>query len=230
MPNSRCGLILDAGFKTRNLSPVGFKMNSISPALKQAAVDGNLDKVRSLVERGADVNASDRYGSGTLLNFHPDVTAYLLSQGADPNLQTNEFGASVLAGLCYVDNVECARLLLEHGADPDRGRDESLETPLHHALARDASVELVGLLIQHGANINSRTRPGVISHNFFGATPTRGETPLHRAAAYASIAVVRALLAAGADLSIEDADGYLPRNWAGWHRRSKELVELLSPG
>ena len=82
-------------------------MTSASLELKQAAFDGDLDKVRSLVESGADVNATDQYGSGTLLNFHPGVTAYLLSKGADPNTQTNEFGASVLAGLCWAAS-DCA--------------------------------------------------------------------------------------------------------------------------
>ena len=204
-------------------------MNSISLDLKRAAFDGDLDKVRSLVESGADVNAADQYGSGSLLSFHPPVTAYLLSKGADPNIQRNEHGASVLAGLCYVNQVECAKLLLEHGADPNRGRDESMETPLHHALAGGADMELIKLLIDHGANVNATTKPAVFSYNFFGETPTRGETPLHRAAAYASNQIVEMLLTAEADRSIQDIDGYSPHSWAGWHRRSKELVELLRP-
>lgn len=185
--------------------------------------------MRSLVESGADVNATDQYGAGTLLNFHPHVTAYLLSQGADPNSQTNEFGASVLAGLCYVNQVACARVLLEHGTDPNRGRDESLETPLHHALAGAGELELIQLLIDSGADVNAKTKPGVCSFNFYGATPTGGETPLHRAAAFASLEIVEALLKAGADRSIRDINGDSPHTWAGWHRRSKVLVEFLRP-
>ena len=204
-------------------------MNSTSRDLKRAAFDGDLDTVRSLVESGADVNATDQHGSGTLLNFYPQVTEYLLSKGADPNVQRNEYGASVLAGLCYVNQTDCARLLLEHGADPNRGRDESMETPLHHALAGDPSIELIEDLVHYGADVNAKTRPGVISYNFFGDTATRGETPLHRAAAYAPIEIVQVLLTAGADRAIADADGNLPHSWAAWHRRSRELVELLRP-
>ena len=80
-------------------------MKSLSLELKQAAFNGDLDKVRSLIESGADVNATDEHGSGTLLNFHPTVTAYLLSKGADPNIQMNENGASVVAGLSYVNQT-----------------------------------------------------------------------------------------------------------------------------
>ena len=162
--------------------------------LTHAAFNGDLDRVRSLVESGADVNAADEHGAGTLLTFHPGVTAYLLSKGADPNIQTNEFGVSVLAGLCYVNQVECVKVLCQHGAD-----------------------------------VNAKTEPGVSSFNFFGETPTRGETPLHRAAAYASIEVVELLLRAGADRAICDVNGDSPHRWAGWHRRPKELVELLRP-
>ena len=204
-------------------------MTEAAHALKRAAFDGNLDEVRSLVEAGANVNATDENGAGSLLSFHPHVVAYLLSQGADPDKQKNEYGASVLAGLCYVNQMECVRLLLDHGANPNLGRKESGETPLHHGLAGDAGTPLVQLLIENGADIDAKTKSGIRSYNFFGDTPTRGETPLHRAAAYSSFDTVRLLLDSGADYSIADNDNYLPYHWAGWHRRPKDLVELLRP-
>lgn len=205
-------------------------MQSMSLKLKQAASVGDLGTVRSLVESGADVNATDEHGSGTLLTFYPEVIAYLLSEGADPSVQKNEFGASVLAGLAYVNQVECVRLILQHGADPNLGREESLETPLHHALAgtdNSDRLELVRLLINHGADVNAKTKPGIVSYNFWRDARTRGETPLHRAAAYASIEVVSMLLTAGADGTIRDVNGDSPLSWASWHRRPKELIDLL---
>jgi ankyrin repeat protein len=171
----------------------------------------------------------DEHGSGTLLNFHPGITAYLLSKGADPNTQTNENGVSVLAGLCFVNQADCVQLLLAHGAKVNRGRDESMETPLHHALAGAADIAVIRLLIEHGADVNAKTTPGVCSYNFYGSTPTRGETPLHRAAAFAPIDVVQLLLRAGADRSARDVNGESPHVWAGWYQREKELVELLRP-
>ena len=194
-------------------------MSTTSFDLKHAASRGDLETVRSLIEAGADPNAADESGSGTLLSFHPAVTTFLLANGADPDIQTNENGASVLAGLCYVNQLECVKLILEHDANPNLGRKESHETPLHHAIANDASTELIAVLIQHGADVNRKTKPGVYSFNFFGDTPTRGETPLHRAAAYASIETVRLLLASGADRSATDSNGNTPYHWAGWHRR-----------
>ena len=56
-------------------------MTPKSLELMEAVSVGDLDSVRSLVESGADVNATDEHGSGTLLNFHPGITAYVLSKG-----------------------------------------------------------------------------------------------------------------------------------------------------
>ena len=205
-------------------------MDQSSLDLKRAAFDGDLDTVRSLVEAGADVNAADEHGAGVLLTFHPHIISYLLSKSADPNRQVNEFGASVLAGLAYVNAVDCVKILLEHGADPNRGHPESLETPLHHALAGKGDAdrtELIRLLVNHGADVNARTKPGVISYNFWRDARTRGETPLHRAAAYASTEIVTMLLNAGANPAIRDANGDSPQSWASWHRRSKEMIDVL---
>jgi ankyrin repeat protein len=206
-------------------------MDPTSLDLKRAAFDGEIDTVRSLVEAGADVNATDEHGSGTLLTFHPEVIRYLLSKGADPNIQTNENGSSVLAGLAFVNEVECVKILLHHGADPNRGRAESLETPLHHALAGTRGpkrTELIQLLIDQGADVNARTRPGILSYNFWRDARTRGETPLHRAAAYASVEIVEQLLNAGADRTIRDGNGDSPLSWASWHRRPREMIDLLN--
>jgi ankyrin repeat protein len=205
-------------------------MNAMWLDLKRAAFNGDISTVRSLVEAGVDVNCTDEHGSGTLLTFHPEVIRYLLSKGANPNTQTNENGSSVLAGLAFVNEVECVRLLLQHGADPDRGRAESMETPLHHALAGDGASscpELIQILIDHGADVNARTKPGILSYNFWRDARTRGETPLHRAAAYASLEIVERLLKAGADRAIRDVNGDSALSWASWHQRPREMIDLL---
>jgi ankyrin repeat protein len=206
-------------------------MNTLSLQLKQACSSGDLDEVRRLLDAGADPNSTDEHGSGTLLTFHSVVIEYLLSHGADPNTQTNENGSSVLAGLAYVNQLECVRILLEHGADPNSGRKESGETPLHHALSKDQPDRgpLVKLLLDHGADPNARTNPRVISHNFWRDACTRGETPLHRAAAYASRETINQMLKAGADPALRDANGDTPRGWASWHLREKEIIDLLNP-
>jgi uncharacterized protein len=207
-----------------------------SPELVRASQQGDLALVRRLVEAGADVNSVGDHGMGPLLTRAPAVVEYLLSQGADPNRQTNESGDPVLAGIAYLNLPECVRLLLGAGADPNATVKDTGETPLHSALCgagenvsaaeRHAVVEL---LIGHGADPNRRTIPGVPSLAFWRDVRTRGETPFHRAAAYAAEQTVEFLLAAGADKTIRDANGDSAQSWASWHWRSKRLIDLLDP-
>jgi ankyrin repeat protein len=206
-------------------------MGTLALQLKQACVAGDVDAVQQLLDAGADPDSTDEHGSGTLLSFHPEVLRRLLAGGADPDRQTNENGATVLAGLAYVHQVECVRMLLEHGADPDRGRAASGETPLHHALAGQGgdSGAVVRLLLDFGADPDARTIAGVVSHNFWRDVRTRGESPLHRAAAFASAETIGYLLTAGADPALLDANGDTPRAWASWHRRDWEIVAMLDP-
>ena len=201
-----------------------------STALRRAAAAGDLGDVQRLVDAGADVNACDEHGAGALLTVHPDVVQYLLTRGADPNVQKNESGASVLAGLAYLKARDCGRMLLEAGADPNRGRDASLESPLHHALAGTGTkheVDVIRLLLDAGADPNMRTRVGVESFNFWRDVRTRGETPLHRAAAYASLETIELMLSRGADPVLRDDNGDSPLGWASWHRRPREIIEQL---
>jgi uncharacterized protein len=211
-------------------------VNPLSLELKRAAASGDLDGVRALVEAGGDVDAVDEHGSGTLLTFHPDVMEYLLGKGADPNRQTNESGDPILAGVAYFNNVECVRLLLQAGADPNGLVRDTHETALHgcliglgHNVTEYDRHAVVKLLIEHGADPNRRTVPGVPTLAFWRDVRTRGETPLHRAAAYASEETVKYLLDAGADKTIRDANGDSPQSWASWHWRPKSMIDLLDP-
>jgi hypothetical protein len=57
--------------------------------LVEAAGAGDLETVKRLIEGGADPNSEDKHGIGSLLNFDPEVTRYLLEHGADPDLQVD---------------------------------------------------------------------------------------------------------------------------------------------
>lgn len=211
-------------------------MSFNSPELVRASKVGDLATVRRLVESGADVNSVGEHGIGPLLTCTPSVLEYLLANDADPNRQTNEGGDSVLLGIAYLNHAECVRLLLAAGADPNAMVKDTGETPLHNALVgcgeNATAVDrhaVVRLLIEHGADPNRRTIPGVESLAFWRDVRTRGETPLHRAAAYAPEETVRFLLEAGADKTTRDANGDSAQSWASWHWRPKTLIDLLNP-
>jgi ankyrin repeat protein len=78
------------------------------------------------------------------------------------------------------------RLLLQAGADPGQVAQTPMRNQaLHAVLALSRNPEIIGLLIEHGADVN--------------AVQTAGYRPLHQAAIAGNADVVRMLLAAGAD-------------------------------
>lgn len=178
-----------------------------------------------MVEAGVDPNCTDQHGMGPLLNFHPPVTEYLLSKGADPDVQRNENISPVLVGVS--SNTECMRLMLEAGANVNRASDHNGETALHFVASGD-DTDAVQLLLNYGANPNAGTKPGMKTYGLWRDARVRGETPLHRAAAWGSPQVIQMLLDAGADPTIRDANKDTPLSWASWYLRDKSIIDLLS--
>jgi len=189
-----------------------------------ACHDGNLDEAKRLLPE-ADINGENQHGQGALLSFHPEVTEFLLNNGADPNQQKNEGGLPVLFGLCYVANHECVKKLLAAGANPNQPNKKTGETVLHQA-ATSMSTECVRLLLEAGGDPNARTNVGVPSGSFWRDVNVVGETPLHRAAAYGDEEMMRILVEAGADPTIKDANGDSPLTWFSRHQRDKEHIKV----
>ncbi|MGY8767791.1 MAG: hypothetical protein ACKVH8_05065 [Pirellulales bacterium] len=84
-------------------------------------------------------------------------------------------------------------------------------------------------MLEHGADPNLPTIAGIPTAAYWRDVRTRGETPLHRAAAFASKETIKLLLDSGADKSIRDANNDSPQSWGSWHWRDFEVVELLKP-
>lgn len=139
-----------------------------------------------------------------------------------------------LEATAYNAKPEACRLLLEAGADANAREESNHESVLHQVLAKGTELPeraaVVELLIQGGAEVNCRTVPGVVTLCFPRDIRTRGETPLHRAAAYGSAEIINLLLDAGADRSAKDAHGESPLTWASWHWREDEVLKLLLYG
>jgi ankyrin repeat protein len=86
-----------------------------------AAYEGDVERVKKLLEKGANPNIQDEVGRTPLRNAafkgHVDVVKLLLEHGADPNIQ-NEYGDTPLHMAVYWGRVDVVKLLLEYGADP----------------------------------------------------------------------------------------------------------------
>lgn len=104
------------------------------------------------------------------------------------------------------ENTEMARLLVEAGADVN-ARDRHGATPLHVAVSQGA-VEVVELLLSHGAAVNDRTS------KTSSPTYTPESTPLHLASRIYDQAerekIVDLLIGHGADINAKDGWGQTP--------------------
>ena len=58
----------------------------------------------------------------------------------------------------------------------------------------------------------------------------RGETPVHRAAAFASQEAIQMLLDAGGKVEAKDVNGDTPLSWGSWHRRPDSILRMLCYG
>ena len=94
------------------------------------------------------------------LNFgNLEVVKLLLDRGADINaVSKNGFSATPLQGAAAFQKVELARLLIERGANVNC-RGEEGGTPLHEA-AGNGQIEFAKLLLDHGARINAKDNNG----------------------------------------------------------------------
>lgn len=115
----------------------------------QAALDNNVKRITTILDKGGDPDARD--GSGyTALHYasrsgHKDACSLLLERGADVNAQTRSGRASSLHRAAYSGHVTVVKLLIKYGADP-RLSDSDGQTPLHKA-AQKAHKEAVELLL-----------------------------------------------------------------------------------
>jgi ankyrin repeat protein len=134
----------------------------------------------------------------------------LLDAGADVN-ETAPIGMSALVVAAYSDHLDVGRYLLDRRADANAAG--AGYSALHAAILR-GNLKFVEALLAHGANPNAPiTRANGArrqSADFaFGHTLV-GASPLYLAAKFAEIAIMRALVAAGADLGFKMPDGSTP--------------------
>ena len=122
---------------------------------------------------------------------------------------------------------------VETELDVNRPLPDTAETPLHAALCttnRLAHDLVLRVLLAHGANPNCATKPGVETDGFMRDVRTKGETPLHRAAAFGNEETIQLLLDEGAVIDAKDMNGDSPLTWASWHVRPVSILRKLCYG
>jgi ankyrin repeat protein len=193
-------------------------------ALVYAVRANDGESVRSLLDGGADVNEVTGYGWSPLLvatqNRHYKLGVYLLDRGADPNL-ANKGGWTPL--YLATDNRN-----IERGDYPVRKGD------MDH-------LEFIKILLDRGADVNARVKDSTETRTVFTDQwlDENGATAFLRASQSGDLALMRLLLAYGADPKINTVLNVTPLQVAagiGWvegitfewsEAASLEAVKLL---
>lgn len=164
-------------------------------ALVEAADEGDLADVRSLLDSGANVNASvDGDGSPLIVaarNGDMGLVRFLLDRGAEPNMGVSGDGNPLIMA-AREGHTSIVQLLLDKGARVDEVVDGD-ENALIQASGA-GHLDVVKLLVAHGAGVNAR----VWAAGGWRGTGGEWRTPLSMARRGNHRAVVEFLVANGA--------------------------------
>lgn len=189
-------------------------------ALKLAAIKGHQNIVGCLLQSGADANIQNGATDETALhcaagNGCITIVKMLLDNGADLNIRDID-DSTPLFYAAYSGHADIIKLLLEYKTGKSK-EDVNVQniygsTPLHIASGDKEKVDVVRVLIEHGANVN--------------ATDKHNSTPLHFATEYKNKNVVALLLENGANPNAESIGNYTPLHFAAkWEEM--DIVDLL---
>ena len=138
--------------------------------LYEAAAAGEQARVMALLEAdpaAINTHAPDGFTALGLATFfgHPALVAWLLENGADPNIPAaNSMRVCPLHSAAAVNDHtlahDLAALLIDYGAEVN-AQQEGGYTPLHEA-ALSGKTELARLLLAHGANPTLPTDDGTL--------------------------------------------------------------------
>ena len=162
--------------------------------------------------------------------YYNDTTALKAVLDAGGDLSSIDID-SELGHASFFGHWKVVDFLISHGADVNYANAETGETPLHNALCkagRPYFLYVLKLLVENGADVNAKTIPGKETGGFMRDVRTKGDTPLHRAAAYGDEAMIQYLIENGADRQARYANGDSPISWASAHLRPGSILKLLA--
>ena len=176
----------------KNGSDVNAKITQANKSpLMLASEFGHTETAKTLIEKGASVNAQDNEGSGPLFlaaeGGHLDTVNLLIDNNADFKAESRE-GVTPLMAAAYQGHKPVVELLIERGSPVD-ARSKKVGISALWAAAWKGKTDVVEYLWQQGADVNVKSK--------------KGESPLIIAVDNNQFDSVRMLLDKGVDQDIE---------------------------
>ncbi|WP_430812513.1 MULTISPECIES: ankyrin repeat domain-containing protein [unclassified Carboxylicivirga] len=138
------------------------------PAYFQAALNGDLDGLKSAIEQGVDVNVKDENAHTALMlsayNGHHHVMAYLIEKEAQIDA-VDGVQRTALMFACTGPFLEAVELLINAGAEVNAVDSHESWTPAMMAAA-EGQLDVLKLLVKHGADLSMVDVDGESSLDF----------------------------------------------------------------
>ncbi len=206
-------------------------MENLDEKMLEAALNGDLITVEELVLKGADINYINPWNNCAMFTaaWEENIEALDLyySLGAILDLESN----NPMCNAAYNGKLQSVKWFIEKGANANFSFADTGENALHYTICKTSEIaeraEIVKVLIGAGTDVNKKTNKGVSTLCFMRDAFLKAETPLHRAAAYGNLPIIKMLLEAGADPSMKDANGDTPISWGSWYLRDADILRLL---
>lgn len=186
-------------------------------ALHGACASGQLAVAQLCLDRGADVDLTDKLGNTSLLlaaqNGHTEIVRLCIEAGASLDA-CNMRGYTPLVVASGGGHTEIVNLLLEQGAKVQPCRSKAVAALI--SASNRGQIAVVGLLLANGCDIEARN--------------SVGKTPLLLASAGGHEEVVSLLLEHGADVEAVDMDGATSLHHASLQGHLSTVSVLLQTG
>lgn len=176
-------------------------------------------KIQFLIQRGADVNATDNRGNSCLHaacgTNNLENIRLLIEHGTNVHAQNNDL-ETPFHNAVKVGDEQILQFLLENGANVNAA-DKFGNTPLHFRFDddydTDGQLNVAQLLIENGANVNAKAKRD-------------GITPLHQAASNRHLDFVKVLIQNGAQVDPTDNEEKTPLHLA-CEKNYTEIAKFL---
>jgi ankyrin repeat protein len=204
-PNPPIAAVEAALATVPNLNEPFSKSLGVTYLAEAAAKIRNIDILKLLVEKGANVNAKDKKG-GTPLHdaarFNTlEVVKFLVEKGAVVNAETAHKYTPLYMSVMNTYDDSIAPYLIEKGADVNIQNADGF-TPLIQAISFNP--EIVKLLIEKGADVNvtDRHKNSPIHHALNAAITSGQYTRMFE--------ILKILVEKGGDINAKDNVGFTP--------------------
>ena len=197
------------------------------------AVDANdVERIKFLIGKGADVNALNNQGSAPIHTAagqrHDELIKLLIANKADVNLIDSN-GMTPLLHAVMRDHVPSVKVLLENGADIEKPNSDGLR-PLSVAVAEN-KFEAAKALLSAGADVKSPAGPdGLTPLMIIASQNAPAEGAMFRPDSTRPNDIAQELLERGADVNAKSKTGVTALMIAAAHNNPPMIGLLINAG